>query len=193
MASRWKFLALSCVAIAAVGACSSKQDKPPPENPIGSGTPQPGSGGVGGDGGLDATGDVACAPITNSGSQVTETYVGEPLPLPLGGAITPGTYVLSAAFVYTGTGGNAGPTGRILQETRTFDGTAFADIAAAGDADGGVFATEFFANGTYLASGSQLRFDETCPNAGSTQLSFSVTGGTLRIYEGQTERDFVAQ
>lgn len=191
---RFRLVVFASLALAvAAAACSSKHDKPPPESSIGGGTPQPGGGGAVDGGKLDAGADAVCAPITNSGSQVTETYVGEPVPLPLGGTIPAGHYVLTAAFVYTGTGGNGGPTGRVLEETRTFDGVAFSDIVATANAEGGALATAFYANGTYVVAGSQIRFDETCPNAGSTSLAFSMTGTTLRIYEGQTERDFVAQ
>lgn len=188
---------LAAVSLALVAACASKNDKPPPPiNNEGDTTPHVGgAGGGSNDGGAkDAGGaDAACVALANSGSVVTETYVAEQLPVPLGGAIAAGVYALTGAFVYTGVGGSSGPTGNQYQETVSFDGSAFADVAAAGIVDAGTLGSNALASGTYTQSGTQLTLTTTCPSGAIRTVPYTSTGNTIRLYAAQSERVYTLQ
>jgi hypothetical protein len=191
------FFFLVPVAAVAAGACSDKTTNPPTLGTMGT-TPPPGGGGPHPDGAtapVDAAAiDASCTALANPAPQVTQTFVAEALPLPMGGALASGTYFLTQANVFTGVSGNAGPTGFVFQETLTFvtANGVFTDAVLEGMPDGGAPAS-VGASGTFAVSGTTLTESATCPTTTTLQFPFTFAGSTLRTYAGQSEFVYTLQ
>jgi hypothetical protein len=162
-----------------------------------SGPPPPiGHGGPGADASRDGTLDGTACPTTipNGAPVVTQVFVGEPEPLPIGGSIVQGTYFLTAANVYTGVGGNAGPTGFTFQETLSFNtaNATFEDVEVQTAADGGA-ATSHASTGSFTTLGTSLDFQVICPAASTVTSSFSVINSTVHTFQGSSELVYTLQ
>ena len=177
------------------GACAKAEKLPPPLDDHGAVTPAGVAGGPSGatDAGTSDSDAGECSPpLSNAAPTIDERYLDDSVPPALGGAIPVGTYFLSAANVYTGQGGNVGPTGTQIQETLFFDASTFETAAVVGLSDGGV-GTPQYANGNYTTVGAMLSLATLCPGATTTTYSYSVLAGALHLYAGQTETIFTLQ
>ncbi len=129
-------------------------------------THPPPAGGSGGDDSADTgtTADgAACPSLENEGALVTVENVGETVPATIGGTIATGTYTLTAENYYTGVGGNAGPTGSIVEETLSITDATLVFSLATGDLEGGTLGDSAITSGTYTTSGMNILFNEDCP------------------------------
>jgi len=189
-------LSIAAITLAAVGsACSSSSTMPGYLGDEGNAHPPP-SGGAGGDDTADTgtTADgAACPTLENEGSLITVENVGETVPASIGGTIATGTYLLTAENYYTGIGGNAGPTGAIVEETLSITDTTMVFSLATGDLEAGTIGDSAITSGGYTASGMTLTFEEDCPLAATTTLGYSVDGNTLHIFSGQFETIYTQQ
>lgn len=171
-------------------ACTSKAPVPADTANYSGGGGAAGGGGGGHDAG-DARADGqeagACAQLANGASVVEEQFVGDAVPPAIGGAIQPGTYFLTAARIYTGAGGNAGPTGQQLQETMLAADSNYQDVSSTGVADAGGLSPPVYTQGTYATAASTVTFSQTCPSAVEIKTTYSVVGGTLHLYAGSSE------
>jgi len=66
--------------------------------------------------------DGGCASLPLCGDLVTEDYVAQVAPPAMGGMLVSGTYILTAAHIYTGLGGMTGPAVK-LQQTVQISGS----------------------------------------------------------------------
>jgi len=112
------------IALAGPGCVEAEQES----NDGGGGTstaPTGVGGGTGGSGGGEgaAGGASACNAIVNDAPEVTINQMAEELPSATGGKIENGRYHLTAVTVYTGSGGQAGPTGARQKETSVYSDT----------------------------------------------------------------------
>lgn len=72
---------------------------------------------------------VTCNEAVSKGTLVRELQIAKPLPVPLGGTLTSGTYVMVERSIYTGAGGATGATD--IQEGQTAYVTVDGDVATA--------------------------------------------------------------
>jgi hypothetical protein len=178
-----------------VAACSNSSAMPPYLGSESNAPPPPGSGNGGDDGadtGTTADG-AACPALENEGATVTVENVGETVPASIGGIITTGTYALTGENYYTGLGGNAGPTGAIVEETLSITDTTLVFSLATGDLEGGTVGDSAISSGTYTTSGMGLTFNEDCPLTTVSTFTYSVDGNTLHIFNGQYETIYTSQ
>ena len=154
-----------------------------------------------GDGGTDASADVtrdvtadasneggndsgptACNALSNIGTVIPQTYVALAAVSGDGGTIAAGTYVLTAAAVYTGTDGGSGPTGTTFQDTLALaDGGAYERVASIVN-DAGVDGSPFHQNGGIVLNGSSIQITQTCPSGMQPFTSYDSNGTKLHIY-----------
>jgi hypothetical protein len=173
--------------------CASKKSTIPPEigdEPIGA--PPLAGGGVRGDAGANGPDGGPCNLLMNLGQVVQEVQVGENVPAPSGGALAAGSYNLTAVNLYTGLGGNAGPTGRAFQESVLFGVGTFQDVQAQGAVDAGLM-RPITTNGTYTTNGSALTETVTCPGTGAATINYTAIGSTLHLFVSQNEFIYTVQ
>ncbi len=142
----------------------------------------PGDGGARGDGAADDAGTCGAPDISNA-IVVGQQQVAEAPPIPVGGSIADGTYVLVKDTLYTGPSGVIGPTPVTRQEIQVFAGTAVHVASKSGpsavvDASGS-FATGSLANDAGTRSSFSLTFAFTCPSSTTVASNYSVVGGQL--------------
>jgi hypothetical protein len=94
-------------------------------------------------------------------------------PVPEGGVIADGTYVLTSAKKYTGPGGAAGPTGKTTSLTIRFAGTS-ADVFREGRAR----------SSTYSLAGTQITNVQTCPCPATDTVGYTATPETFTAFIG---------
>lgn len=185
------------VALAMIAACTKSVDMPAALGDEGSTFTPPGGGGGGmrdaGDGGVVGEGGV-CTTLPNNATQIAQKYVGEAVPVPMGGAIVTGTYYLTAANVYTGVGGNAGPTGSLYTETTVFDTSTNSrnDVVELDIADGGV-GVPVSSAGNYATSSTTFTFTTTCGTSTVATYTYTATPTTVSLYAAQNEYVFTLQ
>ena len=155
----------------------------------GGGTGGGGTGGVSGGGGAGGTAGsstggapTGCNALANVGSVVQQVYVSADGIVGDGGIINSGTYVLTAATVYTGPGGGTGPTGLSLTDTLALDGGAYERVLSAVN-DAGLDGSPVRQNGTFvLKDGGGIQVDQTCPAGMQPFNSYDCDGTKLHIY-----------
>lgn len=98
-------------------------------------------------------------------------------PAPTGGAIVAGTYWLTAASIYTGTGGQTGASPASMQLVWTFDGSSFAvaDRVGASSVEKNV--------GRYGVAGTELVLVGTCPTHAPNPMRYSASPTEVRVYQ----------
>jgi hypothetical protein len=138
------------------------------------------------DGGTCSNLSLTNAPI------VGQQQVAEASPVPLGGTIPDGTYILSKDTIYTGPGGTTGATGLTLQEVQGFSGTTI-EVLSQPSAPSPLVDTR----GTYdltsvtsdsgTASGFRVTFSFTCPTSSATSRGYSVVNGQLLEFVSSNE------
>jgi hypothetical protein len=195
--ARLILLSVAAISLTAAGAaCSSSSPNPAFLGDEGNSHPPP-PGGAGGDDGAGDTGltadGAACPSVENEGSTITVENVGDTVPAAIGGTITTGNYLLTAQNYYTGIGGNAGPTGELVQEEVSITDTSMVFSLATGDLEAGIIDDSTINSGAYVAAGTSLTYEQDCPLAMTTTLSYSIDGNTLHIFSGQIESIYTAQ
>jgi hypothetical protein len=126
-------------------------------------------------------GAVVCNSLVNAAPVVEQVNVATAPPTPAGGPMPSGTYYLTAAKVYTGADGGAGPTGITDQYTAVITGTSFEDVAnVVGEGGSGTF------GGTVTTSGSSIAITFTCGNSGTSGFTaFDSDGTTFTVYDNE--------
>jgi hypothetical protein len=133
--------------------------------------------------------DGGCALLSNCGAKIALTQVGKAAPVPAGGVVVAGTYVLSAYTLYTGVGGATGTKTQWRRETQTIT-----DVAADAGADAEATASfawadisesdtspEAIALGTLgLTAPSSAAIVTTCPS-GQSAHDYAYTATATRL------------
>lgn len=133
-------------------------------------------------------GSTECNALANVGAVVRQMYVATRPATGNGGALVAGTYVLTAAVVYTGPGGGDGETGTTVSDTLALsDEGAYERVALvmeSADVDG----TSLRQNGRFTTDGGSLRVTQTCPPGRQPFTSYDSDGTRFRIYapDGRT-------
>lgn len=176
-------LALACGLGMALGCSSSAETTTP------SGGGNDASGDAVGDATADApqdagtdTGSTACNAISNVGAVVQQTYVATDPVTGDGGGIPTGTYVLTAAEVYTGPDGGVGPTGTTFSDTLALSNGGKYERVASIVNDAGLDGSPLHQNGEFTVDGGSLRVILTCPVGSQPFKSYDSDGTKLRIY-----------
>ncbi len=190
-------LLLVCAGIALAMGCSST-DRPPPGSGAGASSGGMGNGGLeaGAADGGEAT-DL-CAPLAQLGSPVSEIRIAGAPPEPLGGTITPGTYVLTEADAYAevADGGDAGETtaggtsGTNLRATIIVTATSIRRVGAR--SNGATLPPDTITAYTYVVDGAALRATPHCPAATAMTMPYSAVGGALAIFVDGSHRELYA-
>lgn len=196
-------LGVACLLVSVAAACSSDDSSGTSGKGgtggggTGGGT---GGGGTGGGGTGGSTGGTAgsstggsagsgtggapagCNALVNVGSVVQQMYVATDGIVGDGGIVNSGTYVLTAATVYTGPDGGTGATGLSLTDTVALDGGAYERVLSAVD-DAGLDGSPIRQNGTFvLEDGGGIQVVMTCPAGAQPFTSYASDGTKLRIY-----------
>lgn len=156
-----------------------------------------GDGGSGGDGSADGAlpdGSVACnTTVTAAGAAIPQTFLPGTRPPAVGGAIAPGTYVLTERAIFTGSweGDPANPPPDVpVTRTLVIAGKSIA-IAEIGSVDGGAPGQVRSTSTFTVADPTVVSFTEVCPLAGGapTSTAFSAVGAELTFYPTLWERE----
>ena len=153
---------------------------------------------AGNDGGGLEGGVALCGAVPQESAIVAELQVFGSAPPALGGALTPGTYVLTEAAAYlsrqgdAGDGGEAngsgGPTGNSARATIVVTGTTLVTTASRGSA--ATLPADTTSASTYTVEGTTLRTTSVCPSAGAQRtVAFSAVGGGLAIFTDASHRE----
>ncbi|HEX7478680.1 MAG TPA: hypothetical protein VF331_12800 [Polyangiales bacterium] len=118
----------------------------------------------------------ACNAVVDDGPLVTMTAVASAAPSPVGGTIADGTYVLSAATLYTGPGGSTAASGGAFSGVFQIKGTTMLQV-------GTVSGKEERYVTTFTTSGTTLSTNDTCPVAKSETHSFSANPTGFTVYD----------
>jgi hypothetical protein len=133
------------------------------------------------DGG-ESDGGMACTNIANVGTVVH--YIDVPTDQPIaqgGGPPSDGTYVITAASLYTGDGGASGPTSTTIQETVVVSGMSYDQVSAA--ANGGQDAGVVYQSGHFTVNGAGISIVRVCPSFAMYPFnSYDFDGRRFRIY-----------
>lgn len=133
------------------------------------------------DSGTD-TGSTACNALSNVGAVVQQMYVATDPVTGSGGAIPAGTYVLTAAAIYTGPDGGVGPTGTTLADTLAIaNGGKYERVASIVN-DAGLDGSPVHQNGGFTVDGGSMQLLQTCPLGSQPFKSYDSDGTKLRIY-----------
>jgi len=195
----WFFLgaALAAAALATAAACGGS-DHPaaagdgivftPPVAPPGTS-----SGTLPVDAAIDSgdppVGPGLCEDVVQLSQDVAEYTIALPQPAVAGGAIPPGTYVLSELYDYEDPGSGGAdppppkPTGALARIT-LYVGHATIQVVeerGAEDPDGGAFASTQIRGGTYAIAGNVLTTTDVCPGKDSRDVPFGVVGKLLTL------------
>ncbi len=159
-----------CFVIALVSACSS-DDKAGPDAPLPDARPPDGAS--------------ECNALAVSGPVISLDNVASAAPTPQGGTASPGTYVLTSAKTYTGTGGASGPSGSSYRAATSNDGTHFQYTEELTTASG-TRPTQLA--GTFSTSGTTFTRTNTCPDQTAATLHFDATATEFTFYEQTGQR-----
>lgn len=133
------------------------------------------------DAGTD-TGSTACNALSNVGAVVQQMYVATDPVTGDGGAVASGTYVLTAAAVYTGPDGGVGPTGTTFTDTLAMsEGGTYERVASIVD-DAGLDGSPLHQNGRFTLDGGGIKVTQTCPSGKQPFTSYDSDGTKLRLY-----------
>lgn len=133
------------------------------------------------DAGTD-TGSAACNALSNVGAVVQQMYVATEPVTGDGGAIPTGTYVLTAAVVYTGPDGGVGPTGTTFVDTLALSNGGQYERVSSIVNDAGLDGSPLHQNGGFKTNGGSLQVIMSCPAGSQPFKSYDSDGTKLRIY-----------
>lgn len=185
--------------LAVEAACSHEIHRPPPgQDPTtvqpggssGGGAVTGGGGAVTDGGGADVAVDAlaACNAITITRGVVDQIGVTGDPPAGAGGTLVDGTYDLTDATYFAGTGG-IGPTGVSYKETIQLDGATMQQARAT---LGGGRTVEARRTSTVALSGARASISETCPApSGAQSWGYTATGDTLSLISATARTEFV--
>ncbi|MBX3259327.1 MAG: hypothetical protein KF782_06520 [Labilithrix sp.] len=196
-------LASLSIALAAPG-CSD--DRP---GATGGGSVPPPSGGGARDGGAVTPGPDGgpaadlCDPaaIEVDGEDVAEIVVrAETPPDPLGGAIEPGTYVLTEVTRFAagddvrddedgGGGGGPAASDKLTRKSLVVAGDTYRFGERAGTVGGDVAATPALSGGTFEAGGTSVTLTDSCPTVVARTIGYTAVGATLSLYTTKDRRE----
>jgi hypothetical protein len=142
---------------------------------------------------VDATADAAadaaegglteCNALSNVGTVIQQMYVSTDGVVGDGGALAAGTYVLTAAAVYTGPDGGTGPTGTALADTVALAGGGGYERVVSIINDAGLDGSPIHQNGSFtLFDGGGIQVNQSCPAGAQPFTSYDSDGTTLRIF-----------
>lgn len=184
---------LSFVLFGFVGACTLATDHPPPAEPRSAG-PLPPIPSATSEAGPPAKTDAGplpdagggCVTGAQLGTAVLQQIVAGAAPPPTGGAIVPGTYILTTMSTY---GGAPGPSGAQGQFTLIIGASTMIIV---GDRAAGPISPLAAAASTtqkYSPAGAQLFFSLVCPptSAFVTRAGYSAVGNTLTLYKNDVD------
>jgi hypothetical protein len=97
-----------------------------------------------------------------------------------GGALVPGRYILTAASIYTGTGGATGPAGITAQIESDNDGLHIHHTQRVVDANG---TTEDHLAGTFSTTGIALQAQIACPSVYTADYTYDATSTGFTLYQ----------
>lgn len=124
----------------------------------------------------------ACNTLSNLGAVIPQTFVALDPVAGDGGSIAPGTYVLTAAAVYTGADGGNGPTGTSFADTLAMaDAGTYERVASIID-DAGFDGSPVHQNGSFVLNGSSIQVKQTCPAGTQPFTSYDSNGTKLHLY-----------
>lgn len=142
------------------------------------------------------------AAIEVDGDDVAEIVVrADTPPDPLGGAITPGTYVLTemTRFAPGGGGGNdedgggsgGGPpaSDELVRKSLVVAGSTYRFGARTGTVGGDVSATPTLSGGTFETNGTSVTLTDSCPSASTRTIGFTTVGATISLYPTKDRRE----
>lgn len=128
------------------------------------------------------SGPAACNELLNVGTVVQQTFVATEAVSGAGGLLAEGTYVLTAAVVYTGTGGGTGPTGTTFQDTLTIE-ASYLYQRVTSIIDGARFdGSPIHQSGAFVVDGSSIEVTQTCPPGVQPFTSYDSNGTQVHIY-----------
>lgn len=134
-----------------------------------------------------------CGTAALTGNPVGQQQTTAPAPVPSGGAIIAGTYLLRSSVFYPDSAdASFGTTSLEAQGTLILGLTTFSWAQALGNVDAGVGAVSL-SGGTWAASGTTVTFTAVCPAASVTTYSFDAFSRTLALIQGQNEYDYQLQ
>lgn len=194
-------LVISVLCAMALVACSDADDRPAAgggattSGPVGGSGSGTYGGGTGGEGGASSdAGAVSCTATTQQGASISEILLGGQAPAALGGAITPGTYVLTELDAYgvlatNDAGTQTALTGVIGRATVIVTSTSMTVTGARG-ASGTPLPADTVQGTTFTIDGTTLRTTPACPSSGAKgTISFSAVGGGLALFIGTDHRE----
>jgi hypothetical protein len=122
----------------------------------------------------DSTAGPSCAMAAGPGSVPLVQVAADP-PSPQGGAIAPGSYVLTDYSLYTGASGKSGPTGTSVSAVYELDATSTFKswFSASNPATSG---------GSYANHGTTLTLFLTCPQSRVDHLSYSASSTSIQVF-----------
>jgi len=114
---------------------------------------------------------VACNTLVNSAPSITVEQVASDPPAPQGGIPVDGTYVLSAAVIYTGPAGPTGPSGTSQTMIQITGSTI--QVVSTGEPPTRTV--------TFTTSGTSLDSVDTCPDTDTRPGSYTATPTTFVV------------
>ncbi len=128
------------------------------------------------------SGATGCNSLANVGPVTQQMFVASDPVMGDGGAIGEGTYVCTAAVVYTGADGGTGSTGTTSQDTvLILDGGAYERVVSIVN-DAGADGSAMHQNGHFTLNGSSISIAQTCPPGAGPFNSFDSSGAKFHVY-----------
>jgi hypothetical protein len=128
------------------------------------------------------SGPTGCNSASNIGTVVSQTFVATDPVTGDGGVLVQGTYVLTAAAVYTGVDGGSGPTGTTFQDTAILDDAGAYERVASVINDAGLDGSPLRQNGSFAIDGGSIHVTQTCPAGSQPFTSYDSNGTVFHIY-----------
>lgn len=193
-------LVLLCVALGCF-ACSSEER---PDVSRGGGISPPGAlggsgradrGDAGGDGPIDLCDPTSFEAVRSE--PVTELLIhADTPPEPIGGEVSPGTYVLVEVNRFarggggrddeTGEGGEATSPSALVRKSLVIEGDTYRLVEAEGE---GISGPETVSGGRLRVEGATLVLTESCPGSSSKDVGFTAVATSLALYPASDRRE----
>jgi hypothetical protein len=132
-------------------------------------------------------GSKTCNALATSGPPITATFIAAAGPSAAGGAIVPGTYLLSSFAMYTGAGGESGNAAGALLGAAQITSGSIESVSEnlSVQPDGG--ATEVVEvvseSGTFTTNGDAITVSFTCPGVATGTQSYTATPTSFAFFE----------
>jgi hypothetical protein len=142
---------------------------------------------------------VGCNDVQLTDPIIPETGVAEALPVPSGGTIADGTYVLTEWLRFTGPGGGAGPLSDLWRKSLSIQGGTMQEVSMKFENSMSSPTPGVRATWTLAVAGTSLTTTPTCRNGTpssnipGTVYGFDAASTKLTLYRGQERQTFVKQ